>query len=671
MNPPELVVLCNEAATGRSEDGSTVKLRTYGSHRNVRLKLDQIGTQLNRDIPSRLIDLIEIAAMVYIADQIAHRGAYDVELMGACWRRQLRFEIPVRDQAFWSSPGVSDALVELLSFLSEDEYTFVFRQFCSPPALDRYLDFGDEHGGAPAESVVLFSGGLDSLGGVVERVVGSRERSILVSHESSPKLRTRLRALRGMIDAAAGDAAPHHVTVTVNKEDMAERDYTQRSRSFLYAALATAVARMAGLDAIRFFENGVVSLNLPLSPQIIGARATRTTHPKVLSAMRRLFSLVTEAPFDVTNDFIWLTKSEVVQAIVAAGHGAMIPLSTSCTHTWEMRTEHPHCGTCSQCIDRRFAVLAGGAGEFERAETYRCDLLIGEREAGESRIMLASYVETAQQVGQMDEALFFSRYGEAARALRHVGLEEDEAARRIIDLYRRHSAQVMSVVDDGVSRYRKAIRSRSLPESCLVRLVHDPRPSSGAPVTVVQATQETPQYQLRRFGEGWDLRFRGHLTRLTHRVGLIYLDQLVRFPHRRFTVAQLFLSARPGAPEAPAAQGEPTLDSLGLQAIAERLQEIASERDQAESDADHASVARLEREKEELLQALRDSGFAGRPRSESREQKRLRQRVRKAIKDSILAIGRYDSAAAEHFNEAASYGATVVYAPSACLEWEF
>lgn len=671
MNPTKLVVLCNEAASGRHSDDSIVKLRTYGSHRNVRLKLDHLGRQLNRDIPPRIVDLVEIAAMVYIADQIAHRGAHDVELMGAYWRRQLHFEISVRDRAFWASPEARDALVDLLSFLSEDEYEFTFSRFRSPPALDRYLEFGDDGSQPMPQSVILFSGGLDSLGGAVERVVSGGERAFLVSHESSPKLRTRLRALRGMIDAAAGNAAPQHVTVTVNKEDMTERDYTQRSRSFLYAALATAVARMAGLSSIRFFENGVVSLNLPLSPQIIGARATRTTHPKVLASMRRLMSLVTERDFDVTNDFIWKTKAEIVQEIVTAGHGPMIPLSTSCTHTWEMRTDQPHCGTCSQCIDRRFAILAGGAGDFERADTYRCDLLVGEQTAGESRIMLSSYVETAQQVSNMDEARFFSRYGEAVRALRHVGLDEDEAARRIIDLSRRHSAQVMSVVDQGVARYSKAIRARSLPESCLVRLVHDPRPSSGVLGSVTASTCNEAQFELRRLGEGWDLRFRGKLTRLAHRIGLIYIDHLIRFPHRRFTVATLFLLARPGAPDVPAAKGDATMDSLELQAVAERLREITSERDEAEQNADQASVDRLDRERDDLVKELRDAGFAGRPKVESREQKRLRQRVRKAIKDTIQAIRNYDTYAADHFDGATSYGATVVYTPADIPAWEF
>lgn len=674
MKSPELTVFCNEAATGRKESKTAVKLRTYGPHRNVRLKLDQLGAHLNRNISNRLVDLLEIAAMVYIADQIVHRGANDTESMGASWRRHLRFEISVRDHRFWNSSEVGGALVDLLGFLSEDCYEFQFTKYKSAPALDRYLEFGEDVSRPNPESVMLFSGGLDSLGGVVERVVGGQESAILVSHESSPKLRTRLRALRSMIDAAAGDAYAQHVTVTVNKKDLTEREYTQRSRSFLYAAIATTVARMSGLDSIRFFENGVVSLNLPISPHVIGSRATRTTHPRVLADMRRFFSLVTGVDFGVTNDFIWKTKSDVVRAIVDAGHGAMIPLSTSCTHTWQMRTLRPHCGECSQCIDRRFAVLAGGAGNLERPETYGYDLLTGARSKGESRIMLSSYVESAQQVSQMDEAAFYGRYGEAARAIRHVGLPDDEAARCIFDLYKRHADQVMAVIDDGVANNSKAIRSRSLPESCLVRLVHDPRPSSGAPSTrstVAAEGQPTPTHRLKRLGEGWDLMYEGNETRLTPRIGLIYIEQLIRYPNKRFSVAELLVSARPEAANLPTAAAEPELDDITLWAFAERLAEIEEEHDKAERDADQASLQRLADEKTQLLAELKRSGFSGRPKTESKDHKRLRDRVCNAIRRAIEVVEKYDNRAGNHFSEAIDLGSTVLYAPSHIPEWDF
>ena len=126
----------------------------------------------------------------------------------------------------------------------------------------------------------------------------------------------------------------------------------------------------------------------------VGSRATRTTHPRVLACMRRFFSLITGTSFKVDNGFLWKTKGDVVGDIVKLGHGAMLDSSTSCTHTRKYRTDKPHCGECSQCIDRRFAVLSSGAEQFEPADRYRHQLLTEARGEGESRIMLASYLET-------------------------------------------------------------------------------------------------------------------------------------------------------------------------------------------------------------------------------------------------------------------------------------
>ena len=41
---------------------------------------------------------------------------------------------------------------------------------------------------------------------------------------------------------------------------------------------------------------------------------------------------------------------------------------------------HPHCGQCSQCIDRRFAILAAGQDEDDPEDAYKVDLLLDGRE---------------------------------------------------------------------------------------------------------------------------------------------------------------------------------------------------------------------------------------------------------------------------------------------------
>src|SRR5262245_12354095 len=144
---------------------------------------------------------------------------------------------------------------------------------------------------------------------------------------------------------------------------------------------------MSGLDELRFYENGITSLNLPPSAQVVGARASRTTHPRVLAGFRTLMTALCGKPFAVESPFQWDTKADVVRRIADAGCGGLIRLSTSCGHTWALRTRtHTHCGVCSQCIDRRFAILTAGQGANDPADGYAVDLLVGERQDGEEKM---------------------------------------------------------------------------------------------------------------------------------------------------------------------------------------------------------------------------------------------------------------------------------------------
>lgn len=676
MNPPEMLFACNEAASAypRATAGMA-KLRTAGPGKNVRVEFNDISRRLNRDIDPAMVDLIEIAAFVYVADQMKHRGADEVETMGANWRRRMRFEIPVRIPALWMSAPVSAALHELLSFLSEDEYEFTFSQYNHPPALDSYLNFGALVGEEPPESVVLFSGGLDSLGGVIEEVVQHRRSSLLVTHAATGTTRERHRTLTSMIAGATSGAPPQFITVRASKQHRTEKEYTQRARTFLYASFAVAVARMADLNAIRFYENGVVSLNLPISPQVVGARATRTTHPRVLASMRKLFSLITNTQFVIENRFLWKTKTDVVADIVKAGHGAMIDYSISCTHTRQYRKDQPHCGMCSQCIDRRFAVLAADAGQFEPEERYRHRLLTDPRDEGESRIMLASYLETAQQVADMDITAFYSQYGgEAARALPHVDLPVDDAARRIFELYKRHGQQVMSAIEAAGKSHMASIRKRTLPESCALRLIHDPNPNtahtSGLPLAS-QPVSTPPTHQLVQQGQGWLLRFDSIDKHFESSVGMIYIHALLSAPGKRFTVAELYSIARPHMKDIPTARAEARFDEKAARAYWQRLNELDAEIAAADKDQNVTAQRVAENEKARILAELKAAHFGKRLRVESADQKRLRDRVRNRINGTVEVIKRYHPTAGGHIDASIVRGSVMTYDPAEAPPWDF
>jgi hypothetical protein len=458
--------------TGASKK-STLALSLCGPRSNVNLKVSDISQKMMANMSPALIDLLEIATYVYCADQATTRGGGTARNYGAGWRREFRFHIPVREPDLWSSPSGRTALCDTLAFLSDDEYAFTFKKLTKPPPMDQYLDVLPAGASCvDAEEVLLFSGGLDSLGGALQEALAAKRTVALVSHRSSPKIANRQKTLVQDLRGHCAAKKPFHIPVWVNKDKSLGKEYTQRTRSFLYASLAAVVARLFGLRRIRFYENGVVSINLPISPQVVGARATRTTHPQVLHGFAGLFSAIFEQTFAVENPFAWMTKAQVVQSIRAAGCADLIKHTVSCTHVWEMTTLKTHCGICSQCIDRRFATLAAGCSDAEDPEEmYGVDLLRGERTPGESRTMLESYVGLARRVKTMSDATFFTEFGEVHRVTRHIrGMTVDEAASRILDLYRRHALDVCDVITKGIQHHAQGISDGNVPSSCLLIL---------------------------------------------------------------------------------------------------------------------------------------------------------------------------------------------------------
>jgi 7-cyano-7-deazaguanine synthase in queuosine biosynthesis len=318
--------------------------------------------------------------------------------MGDDWRRRFRFVIPVRRPDVWAARELMTLLSETLGFLSEDEYRFEFVALQDPVGFDSYLDLRSPvREPEPADEVVLFSGGLDSLGGAVDDLPGARKRVVLVSHHSSSKLAARQRALASALEQRARDRVLH-VPVRMNKRGDLTVEYSQRSRSFFFVALGTVVARIVGTNRIRLYENGIVSVNLPIAENVIGARATRSTHPSVIAAMNQLLGSLFESTITVENPYALLTKAEVVERIAAQGCADLIPQTVSCSRVYQIETERPHCGECTQCLGRRFAVLSAGLEQQDPEHGYRVRLFVGERGEGARRSLAVSYIELARSL---------------------------------------------------------------------------------------------------------------------------------------------------------------------------------------------------------------------------------------------------------------------------------
>jgi len=495
---PEAFVECG--------DRPPMTVRINGSDPTFVLDTENIRAKSLSDLSPELLDLLDVAATVFAADGHFRRGGPTRLHMGQDWRRDFRFRIPVRRQDLWSDPEVNEALCDAVSFLTDDNVSFEF--FERPSDLQRqpFLRLDPSGPTFGAEDVILFSGGLDSLAGALDILSeSSSSRVVLVTHRSAQKMITPQERLGEYLRERFRDRVlPIHVLAR-RKNDQA-KDTTQRSRTLLFAALGQAIAQTFNAARVNFFENGFVSHNLPLSPQIVGTMATRTTHPLSLEKLRTLIGLVTDNPRPMENRYQWLTKADVVRRISERDAADQIGVAVSCTSVREQTSRHHHCGACSQCFDRRFAVLACGLEAHDPAEQYATDILLGERSTTLSKTMAVEWTRHALNFIEMDERSLMERFGlEIGRIARgHPDQSMKDTAMQTLKMHRRHGKTVLKVFEDAVRRHASELARHELaPTSTLsmhLSCAHPDQPSIAVdptkPRLIEQPLGDVPEYDL-------------------------------------------------------------------------------------------------------------------------------------------------------------------------------
>ena len=430
-----------------------VALDSVGGDANVNIRFENVAKVFGPDLSARLVDFLEIASYVYSADCATSRGkAWRDDNSTEPWGRDFAFVIAVRDPAFWGATKIRKLIEEVLGFLSNDKYSLTF----VPLERDRthqqqYFQFGDLKDWPlhSPERVLMFSGGLDSLAGAVETATGGG-RSVLVSHRPAASLDSRQKKLFAGLRKQFPNQL-FHIPVWINKADtLGRREPTQRTRSFLYSALGTLVAESVQAGGVRFYENGIVSLNLPIADEALRARASRTTHPLALHLLSSLCAAVTERNFTVDNPYLFKTKTEVVASLAERQAAHLIAHTCSCSHLMFQSRERRHCGRCSQCIDRRFAITAAGLLAEDSETDYVSDVFVGSCKDDLERAIAIDYTRHGVELDRRSEneltAIFST---ELSRAVRYEP-KRSEAAQKIISMHKRHGEVVTRVLEQKV-----------------------------------------------------------------------------------------------------------------------------------------------------------------------------------------------------------------------------
>jgi hypothetical protein len=431
-----------------------------------------VAKVLRRDLSERLVDFLEIASYVFSADCATPRGkTWTDDNSTEPWERDLAFVIPVRDPTFWGAPKISRLIEEVLGFLSNDKYSFKFVALPRDRMDQPYFEFGDQKAWPfyGPERVLMFSGGLDSLAGAVE-MARKGGKLVLVSHRPVSTIDAR----QSKLFAELQEKFPGQlirIPVWINKDEKYGREPTQRTRSFLFSALGTLVAQSLQAGGVRFYENGVVSLNLPIAGEALRARASRTTHPIALHLLASLCTAVTEGSFAVDNPYLFMTKTEVVASLATHQAADLIRYTCSCAHSMFKRVTQGHCGYCSQCIDRRFAVTGAGVLAHDPPSDYASDVFVGSREKDVEKAIAVDYVRHGLELDRRSETELASIFNiEISRAVRYEA-KRGEVAQKIIATHKRHGEVVQRVLADKIRENAPELVGGTLADTSLLALV--------------------------------------------------------------------------------------------------------------------------------------------------------------------------------------------------------
>jgi len=476
----KILALCDGAPPPRELtkdgwNGETIHLAHRGNSPNVNLHIDSPSSKLLADVPQRSADLVRIASYVYAADQAVSRGG-KADVYGDSWRRELTICLPVADHAFWAQQPVLDQLQATLNFATDD--TWRFHLLPAAPEIDQpTFNFSATETLGNPDAVYLFSGGLDSLCAVVE-AASQGARPVLIGHSPAFHIASRQKELLEPLRTIARPWRFPYVSFATHRRGREDaKDYSQRTRSFLYAAFGAVVAHQIGLREVNIADNGVISLNLSINDQLLGARASRSTHPQFLRMFTDLCALVFETELTVHNPLWSRTRAEVIEVLKAADVVHLLEATRSCSHHRNLPKLQPHCGTCSQCIDRRFATLAAGLEEYDPGERYRLEIFRQELPEGDPRTMALSYVRFGQQVAELSGEAMFREFPQLAECIEpaEAHANQRETAEALTDMIRRHGETVVRVLKGEIERSSVALARNQLPEGCLLRLVHLPK----------------------------------------------------------------------------------------------------------------------------------------------------------------------------------------------------
>lgn len=436
---------------------------------NIEVRFDSFPNGIiNKDELAQ--DLIMIAIYIYIADCSTKRGgmtnAYD-----DFWNINLNFYIPVRKPDFWNREDVKTALSEAFGFAVGHKFNFTFGKFIQNNKQLLFDVYSTDTKNLDIDCISMFSGGLDSLYSTLSLIEEGR-KPILISHQSNTKLISKRNSLKEEIEKEY-QINLEKLELVAKKKNGQSLEFTQRSRSLVFACYGIGFAKCLNLKDVYLSDNGIISHNLRSTAQNVGTLNTRSTNPKLIYYINEISKLIwgSEAPI-VENKLISLTKGDVVKGIKELGKENLLPLSHSCVSTFGISKAKPFCGVCSQCVDRRFAIeYADISDGNEPRFNYEVDIfndpLTKQNDRKIGKTHAENYYRKAKIINNATESAFMEYFSELWGFI-PSDIDETEFLSNTMILHQNFSNQIFEVIAKMSAPFFKG----ELPEGTLFDMVY-------------------------------------------------------------------------------------------------------------------------------------------------------------------------------------------------------
>lgn len=360
---------------------------------------EKIARCFGQVLDSLLADWVDVALYVYLADRLSPRRRRTSPHHHFQWSRKLRLKIPVRRPDVWRSERIHSALLRLLRFFTEDQWQIEFIQSQKEKRQSESQTFLFEASKPELLKVALYSGGLDSFAGAVQKVAEMPDyHFVLVSGVTNSRQGKLQREQINIIKDFAPDRITH-VSVPYGLQRGIERseENTQRSRGFLFMTIGAVTAIAAEANELQIYENGIGAINLPYDATQVGTSNTRSVHPVALLRMSQFITELTGIAFSINDPFVFKTKAEMCSHSEVQRLGQYVNSTFSCDSFPIRKRAQSQCGICTSCLLRRQSLELAGLSMFDAPAGYLSDLLSTNSSFGSKQIRWLSVMEWQAQ----------------------------------------------------------------------------------------------------------------------------------------------------------------------------------------------------------------------------------------------------------------------------------